>query len=102
LVSFDVNRFSRSHRAVIPDNGIISAGIPGLVSSVFNVIPQDYREGYIVTWSMAVQRQFPGKFTIEAAYVANHTVRAPVSYNLNASFVLKFQIERKAAFFEVQ
>ncbi len=73
--------------AVIPDNGIINAGIPGLLSSVFNVIPQDYREGYIVTWNAAVQRQLPGKFTIEAAYVANHTVRAPVAYNLNASFV---------------
>ena len=27
------------------------------------------------------------KFTLEAAYVANHTVRAPVTYNLNASFL---------------
>jgi hypothetical protein len=73
--------------ATIPTNGIINAGIPGLLSSVFNTIPLDYREGYIVTWNAAVQRQLPGKFTIEAAYVANHTVRAPVAYNLNASFV---------------
>jgi len=73
--------------AAIPDSGIINAGTPGLLSSVFNNIPLDYREGYLVTWNIALQRQLPRNFTIEAAYVANHTVRAPVAYNLNASFV---------------
>jgi len=73
--------------AVIPDNGIINAGSTGLLSSVFNTIPMDYREGYIVTWNIAMQRQLPKHFALEAAYVANHTVRAPVSYNLNASYL---------------
>ncbi|MBI4903331.1 MAG: TonB-dependent receptor [Acidobacteria bacterium] len=73
--------------AAIPDNGIISAGSGGLLSSVFNTIPKDYREGYIITWNMALQRQLPKNFTIEAAYVANHTVRAPATYNLNASLL---------------
>jgi hypothetical protein len=74
--------------AVIPDNGIINAGTPGLLASaIASYIPLDYHEGYIQSWNMAIQRQLPGKFTLEAAYVANHTVRAPVTYNLNASFL---------------
>lgn len=73
--------------AAIPSNGIISASTPGLLSATYNSIPLDYREGYLVTWNAALQRQLPKNFTIEAAYVANHTVRAPVAYNLNASFL---------------
>ena len=74
--------------AVIPDNGIINGSTPALLSSaIASYIPLDYHEGYIETWNMALQRQLPKNFTIEAAYVANHTVRAPVTYNLNASFI---------------
>lgn len=74
--------------AVIPDNGVINAGASGLLTQTYNYIPLDYHEGYIETWNMALQRQLPRNFTLEAAYVANHTVRAPVTYNLNASFLL--------------
>jgi len=74
--------------AVIPDNGIINAGTPGLLASaIASYIPLDYHEGYIQSWNIALQRQLPAKLTLEAAYVANHTVRAPVQYNLNASFI---------------
>jgi hypothetical protein len=74
--------------AVIPDNGIINAGTPALLgSAIASYIPRDYHEGYIETWNFALQRQLPKSFTLDAAYVANHTVRAPVAYNLNASFL---------------
>jgi hypothetical protein len=74
--------------ANIPDNGIINASTPQLLSqTIASYIPLDYHEGYIETWNFAIQRQLPKNFTLDAAYVANHTVRAPVAYNLNASFL---------------
>jgi hypothetical protein len=74
--------------AVIPSNGIILANTPQLLSqNIASLIPLDYHEGYIQAWNFAVQRELPKNIVVEAAYVANHTVRAPVAYNLNASFL---------------
>jgi hypothetical protein len=74
--------FPAPQAAVIPPNGLIFAA---LTQNINSVVPLDYREGYIESWNFAVQRQLPRNFTIEGAYVANHTVRAPVAYNLNAA-----------------
>ncbi len=73
--------------ANVPDNGIIPANTPQLLAqTIASYIPLDYHEGYIQSWNAAFQRQLPMNFTLDIAYVANHTVRAPVTYNLNASF----------------
>ena len=72
----------------IPSNGLIVGNTPALLAQNINsAIPLDYREGYIESWNFALQRQLPKNFTIEAAYVGNHTVRAPVAYNINAGQV---------------
>jgi len=74
--------------AVIPSNGIIVADTPQLLSSTIStLIPLDFHEAYVESWNLAMQRQLPKNFSLEAAYVGNHTVRAPVSYNVNASMV---------------
>ncbi|HEY1339444.1 MAG TPA: carboxypeptidase regulatory-like domain-containing protein [Bryobacteraceae bacterium] len=73
--------------AVIPDNGIIPTVGPLLGTQIASYIPLDYHEGYIESWNFAIQRQLPKNFVLDVAYVGNHTVRAPVTYNLNASFV---------------
>ena len=74
--------------AEIPSNGIILANTPQLLSQgISSLIPLDYREGYIESWNFAVQRQLPKNFTLDLAYIGNHTVRAPVTYNLNAGFL---------------
>jgi hypothetical protein len=74
-------------KAVIPSNGIIAADTPYLLSQLVTTIPLEYRESYIESWNLAVQRQLPKSFTLEAAYVGNHTVRAGLAYNLNASMI---------------
>ena len=74
--------------AVIPSNGLIVANTPALLAqSIASVIALDYHEGYIESWNLALQRQLPKNFTLDAAYIGNHTVRAPVTWNLNAGFV---------------
>ena len=76
--------FPAPRAAVIPQDGRIVADV---TSSINSIVPLDYREGYIEAWNIALQRQLPKNFTVEAAYVANHTVRAPVAYNVNASLI---------------
>lgn len=72
----------------IPQSGLIVGNTPGLLAQNINsAIPLDYREGYIESWNFALQRQLPKNFSLEAAYVANHTVRAPVAYNVNAGMI---------------
>jgi hypothetical protein len=70
--------------AVIPSSGIIPTA---LTSNVNSFLTSDYHEGYIESWNIAVQRQLPKNFTLETSYVGNHTVRAPVGYNINAGFI---------------
>ncbi|MBI4890427.1 MAG: TonB-dependent receptor, partial [Acidobacteria bacterium] len=73
----------------IPSSGLIAGNTPALLAqNISTIIPSDYHEGYILSWNFAIQRQLPKNFTLDAAYVANHTVRAPVAYNLNASTAL--------------
>jgi outer membrane receptor protein involved in Fe transport len=72
----------------IPSNGLIVGNTTGLLAQNINsAIPLNYREGYIESWNLAFQRQLPKNFTFEAAYVGNHTVHAPVSYNVNAGMI---------------
>jgi hypothetical protein len=71
----------------IPSNGVILGNTPYLLSQLVHAIPLDYREAYVQSWNLAVQRQLPMNFTLEAAYVGNHTVRAPITYDLNAGMI---------------
>ena len=74
--------------AVIPSSGMIPATTPQLLAQNINsAMLLDYHEGYIEAWNLAIQRRLPKNFTVDVAYVANHTVRAPVSSNVNAGFI---------------
>src|SRR5262249_22473862 len=70
--------------AVIPSNGIIQ---PAPLAQDYDVIPLNFHEGYVHSYNVAIQRQLPGSFVFEAAYVGNRGVRIPTVYNLNAGFI---------------
>ena len=70
---------------VIPASGIITP-TGTLASSNFDVIPTDFKNTYVESWNVAVQRSIPGHFTVDLAYVGNHGVRTPTNYNLNVSY----------------
>jgi hypothetical protein len=78
--------FPAPQAATIPSNGIIPATTPQLLAqNISSALLLDYHEGYIESWNLAIQRRLPRNFTVDVAYVANHTVRAPVSFNVNAA-----------------
>lgn len=70
----------------IPSNGVIAisaAATPQLNSQQYNVIPKNYYNPYVESWNVAVQQAFPGNFSFQLAYVANHGVHMPVNQNIN-------------------
>lgn len=70
--------------AAIPSSGIIT----NAPDSVYNVINLRFREPYVASWNLALQRALPFNFSLDVAYVANHGVAQPAVFNLNASQTL--------------
>jgi len=68
----------------LPPDGIIRNPTK---TEAYDYIPLDYKEGYIQSYNLAVQRSLPGNFVMEVAYVGNRGVRVPVAYNINAGLV---------------
>jgi hypothetical protein len=72
----------------IPPNGIVtlpdSRGLTH-ATEAFNVIDKNFRNPYVESWNLAVQRSLFKNFVLEVAYVGNHGVRIPMTYNLNAA-----------------
>jgi hypothetical protein len=52
---------------------------------VYNVINKHFREPYVESWNLALQRALPNNISVQVAYVANHGVAQPANYNLNAA-----------------
>jgi hypothetical protein len=78
--------------AVIPSNGIIPVtatkiGTTSLVSQAYTAVNLNFREPYVESWNLAVQRALPFKFVLDAAYVGNHGVNLPTVFNINAATV---------------
>jgi hypothetical protein len=69
----------------IPADGIIHNPDP---TSVYYVIPKDWRNPYVEFWNFAVQQSLPFHFVIDATYVANHGVNSVANVNLNAGQTL--------------
>ncbi len=68
----------------IPQDGIIR----NAPNQNYEVIPLDYREGYIQSYNLAVQRALPGNFALDVAYVGNKGTRLSQQYNVNGGMVL--------------
>ena len=64
---------------VVPTNGIITNPNP---TTTQYYIPLNYRNGYIETWNLAIQRQLPFHFSLDVAYVGSHGVDTPANVNL--------------------
>jgi hypothetical protein len=72
----------------IPDSGIIDANLPILKNSALYSAPAGLREGTLHSFNVAVQRQLPFNFAVEAAYVGNVGRGILSTLNLNAANTL--------------
>ena len=72
--------------AQIPDTGIVPAA-PFNQQGFFSV-PTDLHEGRLHSWNVAYQRQLPGGFTGEVAYVGNRGQDIIARIDLNAGYTL--------------
>jgi hypothetical protein len=76
------NGFPAPINPPIPSNGIIT-NPP--VSQAYFVVNTNFKNPSTQSWNIALQRELPGKLTLDVAYVGNHGVDSVVAYNLNAS-----------------
>jgi hypothetical protein len=67
----------------LPFSGIISPA----PNQNFNVVNLAFREPYVESWNFAIQLSLPKNLVAEVAYVANHGVRMPVQWDLNAGLI---------------
>jgi hypothetical protein len=67
----------------IPSNGVIPATGSLLSNSEFT-INLNYKNPYVESWNLAVQRSLPGHWTLDVAYVGLHGVDTGAQWNLNA------------------
>ena len=68
---------------VIPSNGIIAANTPQLISQSYNVINTSFKNPYVGSWNVAIQRALPGAMSLQLAYVANHGTHISGNQNIN-------------------
>ncbi len=75
---------------VIPTNGIINNAD---LNQSYISINSNFKEPYVETWNIAVQRSLPWNLALDVAYLGNHGVDQPYQYNLNASTTLGADIQ---------
>ncbi len=71
----------------LPSNGIISASTPSLLNQTYYTVNTNWKNPYLMSWNLAYQRDLPGKWVLDVAYVGNRGVDTPIDYNLNAAQV---------------
>lgn len=77
------NGFPPPLPAVIPTNGRIT----GDNNASYSAVNKDFKNPYLESWNLSVQRALPMGFTLDVAYVGNHGVHSPATNNLNAARV---------------
>jgi hypothetical protein len=74
--------------AAIPASGVIDASTAALRTQAYFYVPPDLHEGSLHSWNVAYQREFPGRWTAEVAYVGNRGHDIIATLNMNAGMVL--------------
>jgi hypothetical protein len=72
---------------VPPASGIIPANTSALLNQSYYAINLNWKNPYLETWNLAYERNLPGSWVVDIAYVGNHGVHTPIQYNANAATV---------------
>jgi hypothetical protein len=84
------NGFPAFTTVQIPSNGIITNAD---INQTYFFINPHFKEPYVESWNIAIQRALPWNLSLDIAYVGNHGVDQPAVYNLNASTTLGADIQ---------
>ena len=76
------NGFPAPINVPIPSDGIIK-NPP--INQAYNSINQSFKNPYVETWNIALQRTLPMNFVLDVTYLGSHGVHQVVNYNLNAA-----------------
>jgi hypothetical protein len=77
------NGFPDISLAAIPANGIVDASTPALKSASLFAVRPDMHEGSLHTYNLSVQRELPGRVTLDVAYVGNRSNNVETQYPEN-------------------
>jgi len=72
----------------IPSSGIIDASSTVLRNASYFHVRPDMHEGSLTSFNVAYQRELPGRFTIDVAYVGNRGSDVQTQFNENAATVV--------------
>jgi Carboxypeptidase regulatory-like domain len=72
----------------IPANGIIDASPAVLRNASYFNVPANLHEGSLHSFNVAYQRELPGRFTLDVAYVGNRGHDVQTQFNANAATVV--------------
>jgi len=72
----------------IPSNGIIDASPAVLRNAGYFHVSPDMHEGSLHSFNLAFQRELPGRFTLDLAYVGNRGHDVQTQFNENAATVV--------------
>jgi hypothetical protein len=72
----------------IPSNGIIDASPAALRNASYFHVRPDMHEGSLHSFNVAMQRELPGRFTLDVAYVGNRGHDVQTQFNENAATVV--------------
>jgi len=74
-------------QATIPPSGIVDASTPLLLKQGYNVVPLDLHEGKVQAFNVAIQRELPGNFALEMAYVGSRGHDVLIRFDENAGLI---------------
>jgi hypothetical protein len=67
----------------VPSNGILT----GVNTQQYDFVSLNYKNPYVESWNLAIQRTLPYNFTLDVAYVGNHGVDIGSQANINAGAI---------------
>ena len=62
----------------------IDASPAALLNQAYEVVNPHFREPYVESWNLAIQRGLPGNFTLDLAYVGSLSRHLVTSRDINA------------------
>lgn len=79
------NGFPAPILPAIPSSGIITNPDPNVN---YFTVAKNFKNPHVNSWNFSVQRSLPFRFTLDVAYVGNHSVDTVMNYNLNAALAI--------------